>query len=344
MLDIFPQLQEWTQAKKNHAIATVISTWGSSPRVVGASLAISEQQEMLGSVSGGCVEGAVVREAMRLLPENQASRLDYGVSDDDAWTVGLSCGGKLSVWLEPGMAQDERAEERAAWQALSKAVANQSGGVLIHDLSGNRSAHGFWQPDDSVIGTLEDAVVQPLAEQAFRERKSQLMSQGERTYFAKVFPCPSQLLVIGVAHITVDLVELAKSFGFETVVVDPRGIFTQKTPFSTPPDQLHENWPQEVLPQLELGPYTYAALLTHDPKVDDPAIHLLLDSEVAYIGALGGRKTQQKRRNRLAEAGYSEEQIARIRGPIGLNIHAKTPREIALSILAEIIQVKNQHL
>ena len=152
------------------------------------------------------------------------------------------------------------------------------------------------------------------------------------------------MMIIGAAHLTADLVDLAQQFDFETIIIDPRGVFTQKTHFKTPPDQTFEDWPAEVLPRFALDNYTYAVLLTHDPKIDDQAIHIFLKSDVAYIGALGGRKTQGKRRTRLLEAGFTEEEVDRIKGPVGININAKKPREIALSILAEAIQERNRYL
>ena len=164
------------------------------------------------------------------------------------------------------------------------------------------------------------------------------------SYFAQVFPRKSQLLIIGAAHITVDLVALGKMFGFETIVIDPRGIFTNKTQFGIPPDHIYEKYPAEVLPDYLLDPYTYAVVLSHDPKIDDNALHILLKSDVGYIGALGSKKTQAKRVARLEKAGFSAEEIGRIHAPIGVNIKAKTPKEIALSIMGEIVLAKNEYL
>ena len=149
------------------------------------------------------------------------------------------------------------------------------------------------------------------------------------------------MLIIGAAHITADLVDLANTFGFESIVIDPRGTFASKTQFQTPPDVIFEKYPSEVIPDYTLDAYTYAVILSHDPKIDDNALHLLLKSHVAYIGALGSKKTHAKRIARLREAGFSDTQIDRIQAPIGLNINAKTPREIALSIMAQIIGVMN---
>ena len=152
------------------------------------------------------------------------------------------------------------------------------------------------------------------------------------------------MIIIGAAHITVDLVQLANMYGFETIVIDPRGIFSNKTQFTLPPDKIFEQYPSEVLGNYQLDAYTYAVVLSHDPKIDDNALHILLRSKVGYIGALGSRKTQAKRVARLQEAGFSEEEIGKIHSPVGVSINAKTPKEIALSIMAEVIQVKNEYL
>jgi len=149
------------------------------------------------------------------------------------------------------------------------------------------------------------------------------------------------MLMIGAAHITADLVALAHTFDFETIVIDPRGVFANKTHFSTQPDLIIEKYPSEVIPDYTLDACTFAVILSHDPKIDDNALHLLLPSDVAYIGALGGKKTHANRVERLKSAGFSEAQIDRIHAPIGLNIHGKKPREIALSIMAQIISVQN---
>ncbi|MEM7368915.1 MAG: XdhC family protein [Bacteroidota bacterium] len=344
MQDILYDLESWMQSDKDFAIATVIKTWGSSPRLPGSALAVSSEQEMLGSVSGGCVEGAVMQASLEILNSNVPQRLDYGVADEDAWRVGLSCGGKLSVFAERFVGRSAKPADREVWTELLKASHQNKGCVMLTQMSGGENAHLLVFPDGHEIGLLAGKGLTSLALNAYQARKNQVILHEEVEYFAQVFPRKSQLLIIGSAHITVDLVELAHDFGFETIVVDPRGIFSQKTTFSTPPDHMHQQWPQEVLEGLSLDAYTYAVLLTHDPKIDDPALHILLRSGVAYIGALGSSRTHRKRVARLQEAGFSEAEIARIHGPIGVDINAKRPREIALSILAQMIQIKNQHL
>ncbi|MEL6864519.1 MAG: XdhC family protein [Bacteroidota bacterium] len=338
MINIFQDLQQWKKQNKKFALATVIKTWGSSPRIVGSVMAVSTEMEMIGSVSGGCVEGAVIEEALEVMRQDRPKQLDYGVSNEQAWEVGLTCGGAISLFVAPFDV------DTTIWEALQVTVDQNQGGVLLSQMKREISAYCFIQSNGTSHGTDLPKGLQAEGLRAYRERRNQIITWEGRSFFAHVFPRKSQMLIIGAAHISAELVDLAAQFDFETIVIDPRGMFTQKMAFRQAPDQMQEEWPAEVLPELALDEYTYAVLLTHDPKIDDQALHILLESKVAYIGALGGQKTQEKRRNRLREAGFSEAQIARIHGPVGLDINAKRPQEIALSILAEVIQVKNQYL
>lgn len=344
MLDIFSEIKNWADKGKHLATATVIQTWGSSPRPVGSVLAISGEGEMLGSVSGGCIEGAVVREALAVMKTGIPRRVHYGVSDEEAWEVGLSCGGKVEVFIEPFVSSSSEATEQAVWQQLQQSISANQSCIFLSQMSGERPDHRLVLPDGSSQGGPVEQALQQLALQAYAERKTQTLETEKTVWFAQVFPRKSQLILIGSAHISADLVGLGKTFGFETIVIDPRGIFAQKTQFPVPPDQLHIDWPAEVLPRYTLDAYTYLVMLTHDPKIDDQALQLALRSEVAYIGALGSKKTAAKRRTRLTEAGFSEAEIDRVYGPVGIDIRAKKPREIALSIMAQIIAVQNAHL
>lgn len=344
MKELLPVIQQWKNASSRFALATVIQTWGSSPRPVGSVLVVNQDMEMAGSVSGGCVEGAVIKAAMPLLEKNEGQRLAFGVADEEAWSVGLSCGGKVQVFVEacPAFAADEK--EQQAWASLQAALNENAACIWVTKLVDGQGWHSCIFPDGSANGQTPSDALQEAALTAYNERKSQSVEVEGASYFLRVYPRRSQLLIIGAAHITADLVELGRSFDFETVVIDPRGVFAQKTHFASPPDQIIEEYPAEVLPDFTLDAYTYAVILSHDPKIDDNALHLLLPSEVAYIGALGSRKTHAKRVARLTEAGFSAEQIERIAAPVGLSIKAKSPREIALSIMGQIIEVKNQYL
>lgn len=342
MKELLDTINDWTNQKKPFAVATVIKTWGSSPRPVGSALLVSEDMDMAGSVSGGCVEGAVIKVSLPLIAKGEGEQLDFGVTDEEAWGVGLSCGGKIQVYAEKFLAFDKRPAEQAVWQRLQANLNNNEPCVLLTRLQAGESQHLLIMPDRTALGQQLPAFLIEEGIRVYKERKNQIVENEGVQYFAQVFPRRSQLLIIGAAHITVDLVALGKMYGFETVVIDPRGIFTNKTQFATPPDSIFEKYPAEVLPDYALDAYTYAVVLSHDPKIDDNALHILLKSDVGYIGALGSRKTQAKRVARLEAAGFSEEEIGKIHSPVGISIKAKTPREIALSIMGEIILVQNE--
>ena len=341
MKDLLPKIKEWIVANKPFAIATVIKTWGSSPRPVGSTLIVSQDMEMSGSVSGGCVEGAVIKAALPLIKKGQGALVHFGVSDEEAWEVGLSCGGKIDVFIELFLAYDHRPAEIEVWKEWLKKLENNEPCVLMTRLTEGTTQHLLILPDRRALGQQISTQLIEEGLRVYKERKHQVIENEGVRYFVQVFPRKSQLLIIGAAHITVDLVTLGKMFGMETIVIDPRGFFANKTQFETTPDKVVEKYPAEVLSDYSLDAYTYAVVLSHDPKIDDNALHILLKSNVAYIGALGSRKTQAKRVARLELAGFSPEEIARIHAPVGINIKAKTPKEIALSIMSEIISVKN---
>lgn len=342
MKELLSTINNWTTENKPFAVATVIKTWGSSPRPIGSTLLVSEDMEMAGSVSGGCVEGAVIKAALPLIATETGQQLDFGVTDEEAWGVGLSCGGKIQVYAEKFLAFDKRPAEQAVWQRLQANLTNNEPCVYLTRLQAGESQHLLIMPDGSALGQQLPAFLITEGIRVYKERKNQIVEHEGVSYFAQVFPRRSQLLIIGAAHITVDLVTLGKMYGFETIVIDPRGIFTNKTQFTTDPDKIYEKYPAEVLPNYTLDAYTYAVVLSHDPKIDDNALHILLKSGVGYIGALGSKKTQAKRVSRLEAAGFSEEAIAKIHSPVGISIKAKTPKEIAMSIMAEIIMVQNE--
>ena len=327
------QIQQWWREGKRVALARVIQTWGSSPRPIGSCMFISSDGEMLGSVSGGCVEGAVVKESKLILESGQAKRLHYGVSDDDAWAVGLSCGGKLDVFIQPWN-DDHIVKE------LTYRLENNEGCTLVTKLSdGNATNMLFfdWRSEGTEISDELELKVR----ESYWQRVTRIIAQPEGDYFTHIFPPRSKMLIIGAAHITADLVKLAHAFDFETTVIDPRKSFAEKTTFPVPPDKIIQAYPSEVLHEIKIDAYTYAVILSHDPKIDDDALKILLRSDVVYIGALGSRKNHEKRCKRLQEAGFSETEIGCINSPIGVDINAQGAKEIALSIMGAVIKAKN---
>ncbi|MEL6534368.1 MAG: XdhC family protein [Bacteroidota bacterium] len=340
MQDILPQIRERLQQSQELAMATVVRTWRSAPRPVGSALVVNGEGDMIGSVSGGCVEKSVVNRALKVLGGGASELVHYGVSNDDAWEVGLSCGGKVDVFIERFLGSGSEGEQDL-WQQLDQDIANNRGVVLAREVGSGERRFALVYADGTTAGDLP-STVKTEAIKALEARESQILDGAEGQWFLQAFPEKPQMLLIGSAHITSELIHLASLYGFATHVIDPRDTFATKTDYPTEPDSLTVAWPQEVLPGLALNANTYAVILSHDPKIDDEALKILLREPVGYIGALGSKKTHAKRVARLTEAGFSDEELARIYAPIGLPINARLPQEIALSVMAEIIKVKNE--
>lgn len=308
------QALDWHRAGVGAVLATVIETWGSAPRRVGSQLVISGDGQIEGSVSGGCVEGAVIMEALEALEETTARELEFGVSDDDAFAVGLACGGTIRVLLEP--------------------VGSVLSAEVLADLVAARSAR---RPVAYVVDldTGERRLDLSGHEDRFRMDRSGF-EENSRTFVAIHNP-PLRLVVVGAVHITQALLPMARIAGYDPLVIDPREAFASSDRF--PGETLVHDWPDEAVEAHGLDSRTALVLLTHDPKLDDPALHAALRSDCFYIGALGSKRTHAKREARLTEAGFTAGEIARIHGPIGLDIGASGPPEIAVSILSEMTQV-----
>ncbi|MFT6827476.1 MAG: xanthine dehydrogenase accessory factor [Roseivirga sp.] len=334
MIDIVSSIRKLMKEGQQLAIATVVNTWKSSPRPVGSCLVITQEGEMIGSVSGGCVEGAVVKKGLEVLATRKAVVVHYGITDEEAWEVGLSCGGELEIFIQPFYTD-------AVWAELDQLLEEDAGFSLLMTLN-ESPQYSVVLANGEVSGTPLLKAQLAAIETAYYESDSKTLASGN--HFVMTFPKKPLLLMIGSAHITVALTEMAKMFGFETLLIDPRATFATKTIYKSKPDQIQIHWPQEVLPGFDLNKNTYAVILSHDPKIDDEALKILLKSEVRYIGALGSRKTHAKRIDRLTAFGFSPSELDLIHAPIGLDIGSKMPREIALSIMAEIIKVKNTPL
>ena len=327
MRDVLPTLEEWIAEGRRCALATVIQTWGSSPRPVGSVMGIRDDGIVIGSVSGGCVETAVIESALRALETGQPTELLFeSIGEDNIWDVGLSCGGRIQVWIDP----DPVHRFAEIWKELTDRISKDLPVVLITDLDSHSVQ--LWTPEMSQeIGGID---------LAYHERRSLQIETDGRRQFLAVYPPREKVVIVGSVHIAVPLVRFLKELGFETIVIDPRSSFASSERFPTQPDLILTEWPETALPKLSMTYATYAVVLTHDPKIDDVALAILLKQPIRYIGALGSRVTQAKRQETLKDLGFSDEDLARIHGPIGLNIGAKTPEEIALSIAAEIIQVR----
>jgi len=341
MRDILSDLDHWKAGEnKSIALATVIQTWGSSPRRAGAKMAITPDGKITGSVSGGCVEGAVFDIGVEVLKQNRPQLLHFGVADETAWEVGLACGGSIDIFVEP--------LNTGLFNSLHTVLVEERPAVLVTVVRGLDELLGreiLIREDGSKTGTINESL-DPIALDQAREillqgesRRIQLKEDVE--IFAEVILPPPILIAVGGVHITVALMALAKMLGYRTVVIDPRSAFGNEERFPNV-DQLIQLWPQEAFQQIPITRSTAVAMLTHDPKLDDPALKIALPSSAFYVGALGSKTTQAKRRQRLLAEGLTESQMNRLHGPIGLEIGAGTPEEIAMSIMAEIVAARNQ--
>lgn len=355
MRDILSDLKRWHSEKESIALATVIQTWGSSPRQPGAKMGMVAGNRLTGSVSGGCVEGAVYETGMEVLQSKKPQLLHFGVADETAWEVGLACGGSIDVFVKP--------LDSTLFNAISTALKEEQAFGLATVVSGPDHLLGneiMVRADGSSIGHIGE----PFAGVVIEATRAVLESgQSQRLHLASPvsnlpdgvgregvgagidlfiesnWPSPT-LVIVGGVHIAIALAALAKTLGYKTILVDPRTAFGSEERFPHV-DQLIRAWPDEALSQITITHSTAVAMLTHDPKLDDPALMIVLPSNAFYIGALGSNKTQEKRRARLLEAGITEAQLNRIFGPIGMNLGARTPEEIALSVMAEIVAARN---
>jgi xanthine dehydrogenase accessory factor len=336
MLDILQTVNHWLKSDEPIALATVTRTWGSAPRREGSKMAFKRDLAMIGSVSGGCIEGAVIEEGLAALKKGQGKLLTFGVADDTAWEVGLTCGGKINVFVEP--------LNKAHWELSAKAVQADKAASSITILSGDFIGEKIlfdakFQPQYCSEKLPESAISELSAIAASQSSSGQLTWQDNDIMLDILMPRP-HLMIIGGVHIAIPLEAIARTMGFRVSIIDPRSAFASKARFPHVETILH-TYPDEALPQLGLDKYSYLAVLTHDPKIDDKALITALATDTAYIGVLSSAKSHEKRTARLLEAGISQEQLDRLHTPIGLEIGAKSPEEIALGIMAEIIAVRN---
>ncbi len=306
MDEALQQAARWRETGKRVAVATVVATRRSSPRPVGSKLAVSEQGELAGSVSGGCVESDVVLAAQEVLGGGEPRLLTYGITDEMAFGIGLPCGGEIDVFVE--QLQDEERPE-----VTLTVVAGEGVGERLHDAE------------------LEQA--------ARRRGRGHVLQVGERTVFADVDAPPPRLFVYGAVDTAEALCRAAKLLGWRTVVADARASFA--TPERIPSaDDLLVLWPEEALAAVGPDADTAVLVLTHDDKFDLPLLEAVLETDAFYVGALGSRRNQERRRGILLERGVDESDLDRIAGPAGLDLGADSPAETALSMLAEILAVR----
>lgn len=341
MRDVIYEVEKWVAEPSPVAMATVVETWGSAPRGVGAKMVLTADGRMAGSVSGGCVEGAVADAAGEVLLSREPQLLHFGVADETAWDVGLACGGTIDVFVEALRLDSFNFITDLLHEDEPFAVATVIAGperIVGKKLIVQRGGRVFGEIGLSIDGTVAATARTALASNK-STRQSLTLPEVEDTpielFIEIVRPAPL-LVVIGGVHIAVALTSIAKTLGYQNVVIDPRRAFGSRERFPDV-DQLIQAWPDEAFDQLTITASTAIASLTHDPKIDDPALSRALRSPAFYVGALGSRKTHAARRRRLLDAGLAQEAIDRIHGPIGLSIGARTPEEIAVSIMAEVV-------
>jgi len=335
MRAILPDLIRWQREGKSVALATVVETWGSSPRRAGAKMGIASDGQFSGSVSGGCVEAAVLEAGLESLKTNRPRLLHFGVADETAWEVGLACGGSIDIFVQP-LNTILFPFLKLAWLEEGQSSVHVT---VIRGPAERLGSEFLIREDKTIVGDDWDSKnISELARQTLLNGESRRAALDEETeLFLEYIAPPPTLIVVGGVHIAIALVSLAQMLGYRTVLVDPRKAWGNGERFPHV-DRLIQAWPDEAFQQMAVTRETAIVMLTHDPRLDDPALKIALSSPAFYIGALGSKSTQARRRARLLESGLSESQLARLHAPIGLDIGAQTPEEIGLAIMAEVVE------
>jgi xanthine dehydrogenase accessory factor len=327
-LPIFREALAWRQAGRAVAMACVVETWWSAPRPPGSRLALDADGNFSGSASGGCVEAEVITAALEAMQADAPRLLEFGVADETAWRAGLSCGGRVNIYVERVGATQDRILEMLADECTARRAC-----VLVTDIDSGEQ-RGV-RADEAANDPLQD-----LIEARLRQGRSALIQHAGRRLFFDVQAPAVRLFAIGATDIAQTLAVAASLAGFEVIVIDPRSAFA--TPERFPKTPIAAEWPETALPGLGLDCYTAVALLAHEPRIDDPALGAGLRAKCFYIGALGSKITHARRLERMRAAGFSEAELAQIHSPIGLAIGAANPAEIGIGIVAEIIAARRK--
>jgi xanthine dehydrogenase accessory factor len=349
MRELLDGLDRWRAEGRQVAIARVVDLEGSGPRAPGAAMAVSDQGEVLGSVSGGCVEGAVVQAALDVLDGDERPVLSFGFSDDDAFAVGLTCGGTIQLFLEP-LAEltvyDQLAEAVRAGVpvALATVISGPAAGSTMLVGAGGDTALGGTLGDPELDRVVTRDAAGELAIGSTRVRRYGPRGEARRdevAIFIESFVPPARMIIFGAVDFASALTQVAKVLGYRVTLCDARQMFATRTRFPHA-DEVVVDWPHRLLDRIgpELTARDVICVLTHEAKFDVPAILAALDTEVGYLGAMGSRRTHDDRLRRLREAGVDEARLARLRSPIGLDLGALTPEETAVSICAEVIATR----
>jgi len=344
MREIIDEVSLWFKSGEPFALATVTRTWSSVPRPVGSAMAISESGEVVGSVSGGCVEGEVFEVGRELLRSGHSKRVTYGVSDENAYAVGLTCGGTIELFIQcinSNSFPEFEVVVNAVRQGKPIAIATLIEGtdsVGSHLIFNGNEVHGTLNSaklEHSVVadgrGLLDRGETRVVKFGPNGERRMDQVSVLIESYTA-----PAKLIVFGATDFAVAVVRIGKFLGYRVIVCDARGLFVTEKRFPEA-DEIVIAWPHKYLPTVEVDSRTAICVLTHDPKFDVPVLEIALRTKAGYVGAMGSRRTHDDRLRRLREAGLSEVELSRLRSPIGLDLGARTTEETAISIAAEMI-------
>jgi xanthine dehydrogenase accessory factor len=340
MDEVISALRKWLDEGKQTALAIVVNKKGSAMRPVGAKMAISQDSSIVGSISGGCVENAVIVEALACINSGQPKLLHYGVSDNTAWSVGLMCGGVIDVMLLPIKSNGEGSFDRIMVDKIAHLQSQRMPFMMLVQLSGEKIGHScvLENRNGKIDGNAADWVERsqfPLLEEMMRTEASQIIETAAGQVYVDVGKPAPRLVVIGGAHVSIAFVKMAKLLGYYTILIDPRKTFATDERFPEI-DEMIEEWPVEGMEKIKLNSADYVLLASHDDKLDLPAAGAALKADATYIGMLASRTTKVRRFKLLAEEGFPMEQIEKIHAPVGLDIGARTPEEIALAMLAEI--------
>jgi xanthine dehydrogenase accessory factor len=333
MRDVLPEVTDWTRRGDRVALAMVVGVRRSAPRPPGAKMAVNERGEIAGAVSGGCVEGAVVEIADMVMRGGTPRLEHFGIADDEAWDVGLPCGGEIDVWVqayEPGRFEVvARSGGRATEVTMLEGPS--PGAKLLVEADGARSGSlGAPEIDDEAASVASELL---WSDQP--ERRGAL-------FYDVTAPDP-RLIIFGAVDVAASLCSLARAAGWRPFVVDPRARFATQARFPDA-EEVVAGWPEEAFARLGgIDPATSIVVLTHDPKLDDAALKIALRSSARFVGAMGSRRAQAARRERLLAAGLGEEELARLAAPLGLDLGAISGEETALSILAEVVAARHGH-
>lgn len=354
MRDLLETLDAWRAQGTDAGRAVVVRTFGSAPRPEGAVLLVADDGRLIGSVSGGCVEGAAAEEVAKARATGMSRVIRYGISDELAWDVGLACGGTIDVMVQPHVPTivTSAASASIGPAGIAAAVATPLPDDAPPSVFGPHEPGQGSTPAPSIVIDARGRIVEgstgdPETDESLARAAADILVDGRsrtvdidgRAFFVEAFPVRPRLVVVGAVEVARSLVRYARELGYETVVVDGRGSFATAERFPDA-DRIVVAWPDEAFDSIEVGPNDAVAILSHDPKFDEPAIVEATRRGARYVGAVGSRKTQVDRRVRLAEAGLSPDQIARLRGPIGLDLGGRDPAETALAIMSEIVAAR----